>query len=452
MGEPTREIGPSPDEASRIVGTLSREQQKGIIETMPIHTMPEVTKWLANSEDTDARPNIYTTTEPRDPGEFIDFRKEKKTAKELQQLAKNTRDAFTNVPGFKDAGLDLGPQLSNVFRAVTAVSVENASFAVDPKRKDSGIAVAEKIVYTVNGKDNAVLMNRALQALLRSEALTDAYPVDIDKTDDPDKFLITVHNMNEYTNRVLGNAVAQLVAEKDKDGDGNGENGTILPPDKTGHEKWKKRGETFRPEIEDRLTKLNDEYKALELHSTYKDNPTMQAAKDDYLLGTDPAAMFQVVRDAFRPLINANRPGGSASNLEQNPQDSSHLLIERNVTLTREKANDPSADPQAKPAGPAAPSAYSTGQELKARAKSRLRDVMQDKARAGIELVTAVIGSGIETAVGGAMKGALTATRYSGEVKNDMDEWKDQKAKFEHSRARIAEVLLNDLLSEDNGN
>lgn len=422
---------------------LSKEKLTLIAQAISIHEMhPEVTNWLAKEH------KIYTTTEPRDPGSLLRFHKEMETKRALGRLRDNARSAL-NHPEYRNES-KLGHKLACVFGAVTDVKVEGVHYDKEPKNATFegyldksaraktpilGTAIADKITFTVPLKDDADLLSLALQGLLRSGKIEDTFPVRTYK--EQGKHFVEVLNMTEYTNRVIGNAISQLVAEDDLI-----DTGTILPPGKHSLKYWKEHGETFHPDVQARLEKLNEAYQTLGLQ-TYKNYRTEQVGKDLNLLGTDAAAVFQVVRDAFRPTIHHYR-GGDHHNKEQNPDKSKRLLIETGVHLIRDKASDP----EAVKSGPRSPRTLSTRESLEEKARTSMREALEDKRRAGLKLAAKVVSAGTETVVEASLLAIPNITEFGQTVNHDKRQWNEEKRRVAESRAKIANLVV-DLLLED---
>lgn len=430
----------NPESEKSIVSRLSREELRSLAESLSIHEMDsEITLWLANQH------NIFTTTEPQDAGSLIEFRKHMETTRQLEQLRENTRTALKKIPEYQGE-TKLGRKLTEVFGAVIDVKVEGVHYEVDPKKKNTspsklpieGTAIARSISYTVADKDTAILLSKTFQCLLRTGSLEEVYTIDRDKNDDG-TYTVKVDNMTEYTNRVLGNAIAQLVAEDDLL-----ETGTVLPRDKRSLKNWKDSGVTFDPtsEVEERLVTENERYQALG-SETDKDFRTQKAKKDSNLLGTDAAAVFQVVRDAFRPIIHQYR-GGDHHNKEQNPDENKRLLIEEGVHLTRDATT-----PEKVQDGPGSARALSTAEELRYKAKKKVREILEDKVRAGLQGTAKVLGGLTESALEAGLLSVPAVTALGKKINSDTKKWKEQKEKVAASRSKIADAIMELLLEEN---
>lgn len=382
-----------------------------------IHAAPsEIKRWLAEKY------NIYTTIEPREPGSFREFHKEMETARQLEQLRENTRLALKNAPGFKDGRL--GSKLATVFGAVTDVKIDN----VYVKPSDAGGTVAaETISYAVTTEEDAMLLSTTLSALLRTGSIEEVYPIHSGVTEDGSRY-VQVHNMTEYTNRVLGNAIAQLVAQEDLR-----DTGTVLPLDKMDLKTWKARGETFHPDVEARLEALNQQYKDMDPEEAKEFRRSR--GKEIELLGTDPAACFQVVRDAFRPKIHELR-GGDHQNKEQNPIREERLLIENGVNLTRDTIAHREGMKH-----PVAPRAYTDSEILAAKGKQVLADAKENPLYTSAKWALEIAGVGV-TSVGEILldNRAPLADKVK-DLESDYEKWRKQQAEVAKSRARIIQAV-----------
>lgn len=420
------------------VGSLAEkvdQEQMRILEEWSIHDMPpEVKQWLAEEHQ------IYTTTEPRDPGSLREFLKQRETERQLERLRDNAIAALNNYPVFKNEKY-LGRRLKSIFSEVTDVDITGINYDFDKPSKKydkppvAGTARADKIIYTVATKDAAELLHYTFKALLKTTSGQE-FPVLIPEEKDG-QYIVTICNMTEYTNRVLGNAIDQIVAQEDFD-----ETNTILPKNKTSLKNWKQAGETFHPDVEDRLQEQNNVYQTLGSQRD-KNFRTEDVKKDLNLLGSDTAAIFQVVRDAFRPIIHKYR-GGDHFNKEQHPDKEKRLWIENGVDLIRPSAKSQKDVKE----GPKAASALSGSQHLRAHAETTLRQAMKDKAEAITTGIIKGVSGGVESLIEFGLRRTRSVLRGTEKMNADTEKWEEQKEKVIESRKKIAKLLM-ELLSEE---
>ncbi len=305
-----------------------------VMDATPLHDMSVAAKEVLATEL-----QLYTTTAPRDPGTFRDFRQERDQQRAHDTIAEHVRDVLGETAAFKDevASGTLGLGLIETFGAVTEIRADDIHLAdptIENGQEVDGTAVAGSMTFTVSSPAAARNLNVAFQALLRKRQ--GLHPVYLDPGDETRPPTVTVEGLSEHTIRSVGRAVGAVVAKEDRAA------GFVLPPVKRSLAVWKEqseaeKGETFPLNIEARLTAANLAYRGLVKAASYRNRPELGVAIRQFpnLLGTDAAPMFQGTRDIMNGLIWAVRKG-SHRNLEQDPDRGARLSIEDGVELKRD--------------------------------------------------------------------------------------------------------------------
>jgi hypothetical protein len=295
-----------------------------------IHNLPP-----AATQELASRYGIYTATETRDPGTFIEFQRTWERERSFAEIASKVGTLLSGTEQYRDAvhqGM-LGERLVAAFGSITRIECDDVYLAKSDQipQDQQGIVKAAETRLFVPDAEQADNVSVAMQGLLSTGSVESFYPVTTEKEPDGSRFIVKVENLDEHAARSLSRSVEAVVAQED------GERGVTLPPSKRTHETWKENGVTFPPAVEQRLLKAREDYERLELAATYRGYTNLTPRPKPHIIGTDAAAFFEGIRDIFNGLIHPVR-GGSHLNLEQHPIKSARPLVEAGVDLRRDKA------------------------------------------------------------------------------------------------------------------
>lgn len=348
------------DSEASPIDLLAEARTKGML----IHDLePKVTEMLAAHPNEKLR--LHTTTEPRKPKTYAEFREDRKRERAYDAIANNTYDRLTaetvygglrQLPGFEEAveNQQLGEYLADTFRPITKIKADNIHTEnphISKNGRPDGIVMAERMTFTVASSEQSDRLHGILQALL---VTTKKGPHIINQgtyhEGDSASYTVTIKNINEHTIRAIARVI-EAISTKDKNhaheeevkkAEGSDKNikRVILPPHKHSFKATIKAGETFPPEDHAAYVAADEAYQRLELEATYtKPEHYPEITKWPSLLITDAAPALQGMRDLLRPHISMLR-GDNEHNLEQHPDKDSRLLIEDGIELRRDFDDD----------------------------------------------------------------------------------------------------------------
>jgi len=393
---------------------------------------PEVTRWLAGA------PNwMYTTTEPRDPGSLAQGLNDIAHERDLATIGERVTDVLGNTKEFgpaAEAGL-LGSSLIETFSAVQGhIEVDDIHWKTSAyaKGEQHGIAASSEMRLLVPDPDKVTRMSVALQGILRTGSADTFYPVTADTRSWPEPRHVTIGNFDEHGARALSRAVGAVVALEDKQ-----KHGVTLPPTKHTYEGWLQEGETFPPHFHNRFQAALQAYRALGLVATYRDRPDLRPILHKRIIGTDAAAVFEAMRDAFNGLIYDVR-GGSHLNLEQHPDPAARVTVEAGLDLRRDKVT--LDDVRYGPPSSRAPRLHERGRDYGTvqLGKARKRPV-RTLIRTALKIPTGG-GDLLTTLIKRSPESAELVKNYA----NDIQEWQRRKDAAQEGGKRL-DAVIHDL-------
>jgi hypothetical protein len=294
-----------------------------------IHDLPPIaTRELAVNY------GLYTTTEQRDPGNFLEFHRTLERERAFETIARNVGSILGKTELYQEAVHEgaLGRNLIDAFGSICKIECKDVHLVQSDvvAKEQQGIVTASKTLLTVPSGVHAEKVSVAIQALLSTGSLETFYPVTTE-TKENGTAIVTVGMLDEHAARSLSRSVEAVVAQEDK------KHGVTLPPDKRTYQDWTQRGETFPPAVDQRLRQAAAAYKQLEIAGTYRDRPYLKPRPKPRIIGNDAAPFFEGIRDVLNGLIHHVR-GGSHLNLEQHPYKIARPLVEAGIDLRRDKA------------------------------------------------------------------------------------------------------------------
>lgn len=399
-------------------------EQGGLIHDLPA----QATAQLA------ARYGIYTTTEPRDPGNFREFSRNFEREEAFATIAQRVGSMLSKTEQYKEAVVEgvLGGHLTAAFGSISRIACEDVHLAAtDVVPKDQkGIVTATKTVLTVPTAEHANAVSVAVQALLATGSHETFYPVTTGIHEDT----ATVHiaNLDEHAARSLSRDVEAVVAHDDKR-----LYGVVLPPTKRPYQVWKEQGETFPPAVERRLRKALADYQQLEISGTYRDRADLQPVPKPRIIGNDSAAFFEGIRDIFNGLIHDVRAGGSHLNLEQHPIKAARPLVEAGIELKRPKSTLEDVA-----TGPMSAQGLGLTDRGMEKGRTRLEDVRKHPVRAfakGVSSALSLPGTVLDAA-GSAIKYLPAGAEAGKNLTSDYQEWRARKERAAEGGKRLDEL------------
>lgn len=393
--------------------------------TTCIHKMPPEATAILEKYD------ILTTTEPRWPGDFLEYQDRANTERVLGVLAANTRQLMQNVDGYRDAGDRLGFLLADTLSCVTSIHGEGVHvISPNPQTKD-GTVSARRVDFVVDDEPQALHLSRTLQPWLRTAKL-DLNNSAVPRRNERGLWVVETDNVDEYMVRVIGSTVTQLIAEADA------KEGFTLPPNKYALQHWIKLGETFPADKKARLQAIDSAYQILKMRltGTYDWPRQLRPAVNQYPLGTEPCATLEGLRKIFNGLIWELR-GGSQFNQEQNPDKSARLLIEQGVDIRR----DPVPIEELR-FGPPTPRRARSSELILEKAVHMLDDSRRHPVQTTLGLLAKAAGAGVETAAAVTLKNTPGLTKAGKLFVKDYEDWKQQRRLAMAAYLRLRAVIL----------
>lgn len=398
-----------------------------------IHTLtpdikPDITNMLAGEY------GVYTTSvdQPREVESFGAFVMAAETRRATGDIADRTERAMRQVPGYEVAvqvGY-LATRLSTVLSTVTGIGRAENVRVTDPNQPRGAVG-ASRMRFVVPTEDDAWLVQGAFLGMMRAPETV--YPPYISSNDDGTR-TISLFNPNEYATREFGSSLDAVMARED-----GAKRDTILPPDKISYAEWRKRGETFRPDVGARLAAADAAYQRLKASlvtngAEYPGYPELRPDLDDHLLGTDIAPVLQAKRNIFNALIKELR-GEAASNLPQNPDRGARLHSHGGVELTRDPLSDGS-----RPLGPSRDRTHSVMERLIAKGKLTAEETKNRPFLALLKLAGRVT-MGLQDLVLSAAERMPSFTKAAKQYAENARAWKRHKQEVAEARAQVQDKL-----------
>lgn len=435
-------LRPTPDNPPSTVDLLHGAYHAGL-SLSEMAPLPGVTLHVAE------RYGLYTATEPQDPGSFREYRKAQRLERIMDTLADRVEERFRDVPEFEESFRNgtFPLALASTFDAIMRAHGEGVNLKnerIVDGRKDGDIFIGETTFPVEPGSTR--LLNTVLTRLLHKNIPKDpkhrpdvhhpiTYPNEKDAT-------IKITDVSEHDIRAAGRSVEASVWRWFR----RNEN-VRLPANKTSFIGWQEWGHTFPypSEVVNFMQGVTIKYfdtpATATYHHDYNEYNLRPVSRLRGPLGTDASGVFQRWRNIINGLGHHLREGGSAHNLEQNPNRHDRISLEEGIELRRELITQEEADH-----GPGSPRVLTNVEAAAQAIEQKIEEAKLDKFGTLIKATKALMSFGLIDTGLSLLAKLPKGMDFTRELSTDAAEYRTQQLAVKASRETLKHIVWKEVM------